>query len=353
MKLVVNNGQKIGRNDPCSCGSGLKYKKCCANKETQSPPLDPVTMRIEMEAMMGQMVKIIQEKGMSEKEASTYFTGRHMDEIAEEARSFKRTPAEKAEDIALAAYSARSSREAVLIARQALDMDSNCAQAYLVLEQHLCADHTESIKYFKLAIAAAEKTLGKDFFKKNVGHFWGMHETRTYMRAQQYLAHAFWDVSRQSEAIEICWYLLKLNPHDNQGIRYILFDYLLTDNRLAEIEKLLPMYPEDGFAHWEFNKALYFYKKHGPESEKAKKQIQVAHSRNQFVVEYLTGKLKLPRETPDSYTPESKEEAQCYVEDALRPWLNTENAAEWLLSLNLTKSKKTKKSKIPKSFEGH
>lgn len=23
---------KIGRNDPCSCGSGKKYKKCCLNK---------------------------------------------------------------------------------------------------------------------------------------------------------------------------------------------------------------------------------------------------------------------------------------------------------------------------------
>ena len=23
---------KIGRNDPCPCGSGLKYKKCCINK---------------------------------------------------------------------------------------------------------------------------------------------------------------------------------------------------------------------------------------------------------------------------------------------------------------------------------
>jgi SWIM/SEC-C metal-binding protein len=22
---------KIGRNDPCSCGSGKKYKKCCGN----------------------------------------------------------------------------------------------------------------------------------------------------------------------------------------------------------------------------------------------------------------------------------------------------------------------------------
>ncbi|MFO0322017.1 MAG: SEC-C metal-binding domain-containing protein [Bacteroidota bacterium] len=23
---------KINRNDPCICGSGLKYKKCCINK---------------------------------------------------------------------------------------------------------------------------------------------------------------------------------------------------------------------------------------------------------------------------------------------------------------------------------
>ena len=28
-KTVVRNSPKIGRNDPCPCGSGLKYKKCC------------------------------------------------------------------------------------------------------------------------------------------------------------------------------------------------------------------------------------------------------------------------------------------------------------------------------------
>lgn len=27
-------GKKVGRNDPCPCGSGKKYKKCCMNKET-------------------------------------------------------------------------------------------------------------------------------------------------------------------------------------------------------------------------------------------------------------------------------------------------------------------------------
>ena len=28
-KTVVRKSEKIGRNDPCPCGSGLKYKKCC------------------------------------------------------------------------------------------------------------------------------------------------------------------------------------------------------------------------------------------------------------------------------------------------------------------------------------
>ena len=28
-KPVVRKEEKIGRNDPCPCGSGKKYKKCC------------------------------------------------------------------------------------------------------------------------------------------------------------------------------------------------------------------------------------------------------------------------------------------------------------------------------------
>jgi uncharacterized protein YecA (UPF0149 family) len=26
---TIVKGDKIGRNDPCPCGSGKKYKKCC------------------------------------------------------------------------------------------------------------------------------------------------------------------------------------------------------------------------------------------------------------------------------------------------------------------------------------
>ena len=28
-KPITNNGPKVGRNDPCPCGSGKKYKNCC------------------------------------------------------------------------------------------------------------------------------------------------------------------------------------------------------------------------------------------------------------------------------------------------------------------------------------
>jgi preprotein translocase subunit SecA len=33
--VVIVKKVKIGRNDPCPCGSGKKYKKCCMSKETE------------------------------------------------------------------------------------------------------------------------------------------------------------------------------------------------------------------------------------------------------------------------------------------------------------------------------
>ncbi len=29
---TIHAGGEPGRNEPCSCGSGKKFKKCCANK---------------------------------------------------------------------------------------------------------------------------------------------------------------------------------------------------------------------------------------------------------------------------------------------------------------------------------
>ncbi len=349
MKLVVSNS-KIGRNDPCHCGSGLKYKKCCweieSTKKLNEPlenetkgEFDPISMRKEMQAMMGQMAQIMEKKGLSVDEANEYFTGRHMDEIANEARGLKRSPKEQAEDFAYQAHSARTPKQAILLAQKAIEIDANCAEAYLVLEEALANDPIESISYYEKAIAAAKKTLGAKFFKENEGHFWGLHETRSFMTAKLQMAQSLWQVRRQSEAIDHCWELLRLNPNDNQGVRYILYDFLLTDNRLEAIEPLLKMFPRDGTAHWEYNTTLLYYKKFGSESEKAKKQARVAFESNQFIEQYLSAKKKIPEGSPSSYSLGSKEEAMCYMQHSAAVWLNTEAAIAWLKSLEIKTTK--------------
>ena len=36
----------IGRNEPCPCGSGLKYKRCCALKEQRASVASRVTISL-------------------------------------------------------------------------------------------------------------------------------------------------------------------------------------------------------------------------------------------------------------------------------------------------------------------
>jgi hypothetical protein len=57
---VRRTGAKAGRNDPCPCGSGKKYKKCCQDKEAASAVDPEVAWRQQLEAnvptMTGQQV---------------------------------------------------------------------------------------------------------------------------------------------------------------------------------------------------------------------------------------------------------------------------------------------------------
>lgn len=46
----VDTKYKIGRNDPCYCGSGIKYKKCCLRRRTDIMDMKDNTFRKEVEA---------------------------------------------------------------------------------------------------------------------------------------------------------------------------------------------------------------------------------------------------------------------------------------------------------------
>lgn len=51
---------------------------------------------------------------------------------------------------------------------------------------------------------------------------WGYIENRPYMRATQSRADLYADKGMKEEAIELYRLLLRLNPNDNQGIRYLV-----------------------------------------------------------------------------------------------------------------------------------
>ena len=48
---------KVGPNDPCTCGSGLKYKKCCRNKEQDLPQFVPPWKIFSEEIVLNDLLK--------------------------------------------------------------------------------------------------------------------------------------------------------------------------------------------------------------------------------------------------------------------------------------------------------
>ncbi len=50
-------------------------------------------------------------------------------------------------------------------------------------------------------MAAGERALGPEVFETEAGHFWGVTETRPYMRARFGLARCLEDLERTDEAI--------------------------------------------------------------------------------------------------------------------------------------------------------
>jgi hypothetical protein len=51
--FTVRAAKPAGRNDPCPCGSGLKYKKCCADKPQARGPASPIP-GVSYEDFLGQ-----------------------------------------------------------------------------------------------------------------------------------------------------------------------------------------------------------------------------------------------------------------------------------------------------------
>ena len=77
-------------------------------------------------------------------------------------------------------------------------------------------------KKIKQHIEKAYSETVKKFSKWPRRMEWGDIDNRAYMRAIQYRADLYADEGEKDKAIELYKLLLKMNPGDNQGVRYTL-----------------------------------------------------------------------------------------------------------------------------------
>ena len=63
---------KIGRNEPCPCGGGIKYKKCCARKQETG------RQHAEMGTVMAEVKELLKGRSFDSLEEANAFISRHM-----------------------------------------------------------------------------------------------------------------------------------------------------------------------------------------------------------------------------------------------------------------------------------
>lgn len=268
-------------------------------------------------------------EGEGIEEIERTFTGRPYDEPLTQPRG----AAEQAQDLCFKAFDTHGRRR-VQLARQALELDSDCADAHVILAEQ-AGTLEDELEHYQRGMESAERTLGPAFFAENVGCFWGVAASRPYMRARLGLAESLAATGRLDEAITHYLELLRLNPNDNQGIRYLLLPKLLAVGRDLEAARLLKQFDEET-ANWAYARALLAFRL-GGRCVASRGELKTALRTNPHVLELLVSESPIPE--PPHYSLGSFEEA-CVAAQELRPVFRvTPGALDWVLEAHAERAR--------------
>lgn len=152
--------------------------------------------------------------------------------------------------------------------------------------------------YFK-GMWIGEKLLGEQYFSDHAGHFWMDIDTKPYMRAKLNYANALKDSGDTGAAILQYREMLKLNPMDNQGIRYLLLPLYFHKNFYLDAKQLIDEFDEAS-TFFQYGETLLSYVTEGL-SKATRSLLKSADKANPFVKEYLLNQKRLPSEEPEAY----------------------------------------------------
>ncbi|MHB8232952.1 MAG: hypothetical protein ACYDDB_08645 [bacterium] len=241
----------------------------------------------------------------------------------------KNRAVEKAQDIMYDAWDAPTKKEAADLARKALKVSADCTDAYVLLAEETAQTLAEATELYRQGVEAGERYLGKKMFKEYEGHFWGIISTRPYMRARAGLAQCLWESGWRNEAVEHYKDMLRLNPGDNQGNRFMLMPRLIELGRDKDAEELFGDYSGDGSVFWLYSRALFDFRQQG-DSTTARDSLKAAIKENKHVPDYLLSKKRMPAGLPSQYILGGNDEAVIYANDNMGAWKTTPGAINWL-----------------------
>jgi tetratricopeptide (TPR) repeat protein len=238
-------------------------------------------------------------------------------------------PQEKARRLMFQAWREDNPDKRVELAREALELTPNCADAYVLFAEDEAQSLEEAYAYYKQGVSAGEQFLGMEFFERHRGDFWALPETRPYMRARQGLAYCLEEMGMGEEALDHYIDMLQLNPPDNQGIRYAALALMLKLKKHEQACSLLDDYAEEDSATWLYSRALTAFRE-GGDSKTAQAALQAAIAQNNHVPFYLSGQKPVPADIPSYMGYGDESEAIHYTLDHLQNWWGTKGAIDWL-----------------------
>ena len=292
-------------------------------------PASPGRNRTGTDAFMADLNRIMREQVFQSLDDAQAFMTRLMEEGGGRLPLPRaQAPAERAQELIYQAWEARTQRQAVALAREALEIFSDCADAYNVLAEAEARSPQEACTLYQQGVDAGRRSLGKAFFDEHRGYFWGMIETRPYMRARRGLADCLWALGRKRESLTHCEALLELNPDDNQGIRHGLLSRYLTLGNDTGAARLFRDYAHDASAAFLWSRVLLDLRR--GDQVAAKEHLVLAMDGNPHVAGFFAGKRKPPARLPERYSPGDRNEAVLFISNFAEAWLASADAMDWL-----------------------
>ena len=138
----------------------------------------------------------------------------------------------------------------------------------------------------------------KYFVKENIGYFYGIFETRPYIRGLVVKAEYLLEEGKLHQAESICKEVLRLNKNDNMGVRYLLMAIFATLEEENNMLKLYKKYPEENLEMLFPLFALYY--KIGND-KKAKEYLNRINKCNSNFVKLFNGTIKESNKVDPGY----------------------------------------------------